>query len=118
MADRLDTLQKTLDDYIKMAADRFSTMEERQRRMEETLSHQGASGSGENSTSKNRDRGSGGYNTNNNSATKITKLEFPKYSGQEDPTTWICRVEQYFVFKQIEERERLPLATYHLEGES
>jgi hypothetical protein len=48
----------------------------------------------------------------------VAKLEFPKYNGTDDPTTWICRVEQYFDFKQIEEGEKLPLAAYHLDGES
>jgi hypothetical protein len=48
----------------------------------------------------------------------VAKLEFPKYNGADDPTTWICRVEQYFDFKQIEEGEKLPLMAYHLDGES
>ena len=48
----------------------------------------------------------------------MAKLEFPKYNGTDDPTTWICRVEQYFDFKQIEVVQKLPLATYHLNGES
>lgn len=29
-------------------------------------------------------------------APKITKLDFPHYDGMEDPTRWICRVEQFF----------------------
>jgi len=48
----------------------------------------------------------------------VAKLDFPKYNRMDDPTSWICRIEQYFNFKQIEEREKLLLATYHLDGES
>jgi hypothetical protein len=36
----------------------------------------------------------------------------------DDPTSCICRNEEYFDFKQIEKREKLLLATYHLDGES
>jgi hypothetical protein len=109
MKDRLETLQKKLDDFIKHASERFKQVEDK-------ISQQGASGSRENSSTKNRDKGSGGFH--NNQGTKVTKLDFPKYNGQEDPTSWICQVLQYFDFKQIEEREKLPLAAYHLEGES
>jgi len=109
MKDQLSNLQKTLDDFIKHTSERFKHVEDK-------ISQQGSNGSGENSSNKNRDKVPGGFN--NNQGTKVTKLDFPKYNGQEDPTSWICRVEQYFDFKQIEEREKLPLAAYHLEGES
>jgi hypothetical protein len=109
MKDRLENLQKSLDDFIKHASKRFKQVEDK-------ISQQGTNGSDENSSTKNRDKGSRGLN--NNPGTNVTKLDFPKYNGHEDPTSWICRVEQYFDFKQIEEMEKLPLAAYHLEGES
>jgi hypothetical protein len=34
-----------------------------------------------------------------------------------DPTSWIYKAEQFFEYQQTEEQEKLPLATYHLEGE-
>ncbi|KAA8523272.1 hypothetical protein F0562_009695 [Nyssa sinensis] len=49
---------------------------------------------------------------------KLTKLEFPRYQGGDDPTSWICRVEQFFEFQQIEPEERVSLAAYHLEGDA
>jgi len=109
MNDRMETLQKTLDDFIKLSSERL-------KRVEDRLSQQWANGSRENSTTKNHDKGSEG--SNNNQETKVTKLDFAKYNGQEDLTSWICRVEQYFDFKQIKEREKLSLAAYHLAGES
>lgn len=51
-------------------------------------------------------------------STKLAKLDFPKYNGTEDPTSWICRVEQFFDYQQSEEGEKLPLASYHLEGQA
>jgi hypothetical protein len=109
MKDWLENLQKTIDDFIKLSSERL-------KKVEDKISQQGASGSEENFSTKNRDRGSGG--SNNNQGMKVTKLDFPKYNGLEDPTSWICQVEQYFDFNQIEEREKLSLAAYHLEGES
>jgi len=29
---------------------------------------------------------------------KVAKLNFPKYNGTEDPTSWVCRAEQFFEF--------------------
>ena len=29
---------------------------------------------------------------------KVTKHDFPRFNGSEDPTSWICRVEQFFEF--------------------
>jgi hypothetical protein len=49
---------------------------------------------------------------------KLAKLEFPRYDGIEDPTSWVCRVEQYFEFQRTEEENKVMLTTYHLEGEA
>lgn len=49
---------------------------------------------------------------------RVTKLDFPRFNGSEDPKSWICRVEQFFEFQKIAEEEKVPLATYHLEGEA
>ena len=35
----------------------------------------------------------------------------------EDPTGWICRIEQFFQFQKIVEEEKLPMAGYHLDGD-
>ena len=29
---------------------------------------------------------------------RVTKLVFPYFNGSEDPTSWICQVEQFFEF--------------------
>ena len=49
---------------------------------------------------------------------KLTKLEFPRYKGGDDPTSWVCRAEQFFQFQQIEHEEQVSLAAYHLEGDA
>jgi hypothetical protein len=45
-------------------------------------------------------------------------MDFPKYKAVDDPTSWICRVEQFFEFQQTEEEDKLPMAAYHLEEEA
>ena len=49
---------------------------------------------------------------------RVTKLDFPRFNGNEDPTSWICRAEQFFEFQNIVEEEKISLAAYHLEGEA
>ncbi|KAA8549768.1 hypothetical protein F0562_001214 [Nyssa sinensis] len=47
---------------------------------------------------------------------KSAKLEFPRFSG-DDPTEWFNRVEQFFEYQGTAETKKVPMATYHLEGE-
>jgi hypothetical protein len=47
---------------------------------------------------------------------KVARLEFPRYDGTKDPTSWICRVNQYFEFQNTKEENKVMLTTYHLEG--
>jgi hypothetical protein len=49
---------------------------------------------------------------------KVAKLEFPRYDGTDDPTSWVCRVGQYFEFQNTEDENKVMLAAYHLEGEA
>jgi hypothetical protein len=49
---------------------------------------------------------------------KLAKLEFPHYDGTEDPTSWVCQVEQYFEFQRTEEENKVMLTAYHLDGEA
>jgi hypothetical protein len=49
---------------------------------------------------------------------KVAKLEFPSYNGTDDPTSWICKVGQYFEFHMTEDENKVMLAAYHLEGEA
>jgi hypothetical protein len=42
-------------------------------------------------------------------------LNFPIYRGDEDPTGWIFKAEQYFEFKGIELTQQVQLASFHLE---
>ena len=50
-------------------------------------------------------------------SSQLEKLKFPKYSG-EDPTEWFTRVDQFFYYQCIMDTQKVPLATFHLEGEA
>lgn len=49
---------------------------------------------------------------------RLVKLNFPRFDGSEDPTSWLCRVGQFFDFHHTQEEDRVPLASFHLEGEA
>ena len=49
---------------------------------------------------------------------KIVKLDFPRYDGNEDPTCWLCRLEQCFQIYDIPTWDHLALASFHLEGDA
>ncbi|CAL1395724.1 unnamed protein product [Linum trigynum] len=46
------------------------------------------------------------------------KIDFPRFRGDEDPTTWVCRAEQFFEFYGTPEEEKVLLASIYLEGEA
>jgi len=50
-------------------------------------------------------------------SSKTARLEFPKFS-RDDPTEWFNRVNQFFAFQNTLELQKVPLASYHLEGEA
>ena len=51
-------------------------------------------------------------------SSKIAKLEFPRYSGSDDPTEWFTRVAQFFEFQGTTNDQKVSMASYHLEGEA
>ena len=56
--------------------------------------------------------------TTSSTVTKLAKLDFPRFNGNEDPISRICQVEQFFEFQQTPKEEHVPLAVYHSEGEA
>ncbi|GJV54173.1 putative mitochondrial protein [Tanacetum coccineum] len=49
---------------------------------------------------------------------KLTKLEFPIYRGDEDPTEWFTKVDQFFKNQGTPVTQKVSLASYHLLGEA
>ncbi|KAL4204105.1 hypothetical protein AMTRI_Chr01g108020 [Amborella trichopoda] len=58
------------------------------------------------------------YGLQQSIAPKLVKLDFPCFNGEEDRTSWTCRVEQFFQFHQTPEEEQVALASFHLKGDA
>jgi hypothetical protein len=46
-----------------------------------------------------------------------TKMDFPRYQG-DDPTEWLNRVVQFFDYHGTLPKQKVVLASFHLEGEA
>ena len=46
---------------------------------------------------------------------RMIKLDFLRFNGSEDTTSWVCRVEQFFHLHQTLEEEYVALASFYLE---
>lgn len=46
------------------------------------------------------------------------RLKFPRYNGVDDPTSWLCCVEQYFAFHETSKADKIPLAVYHFDEDA
>ena len=49
---------------------------------------------------------------------KLVRLGFPRYNGVDDLTIWLCQAKQYFEFQGMVEREKVRVASYHMEGDA
>nr|GMC64633.1 Retrotransposon gag protein [Ipomoea batatas] len=49
---------------------------------------------------------------------RYPKVEFPLFSGEEDPMVWLLRCESSFRHADTPDHERVPLATHHMIGEA
>ena len=45
--------------------------------------------------------------------TRFSCLNFPSFNG-EDPTGWIYKAKQFFLYQKIDEAEKVLLASFHL----
>ena len=52
--------------------------------------------------------------SNQSYAPRLVKLDFPEFNGSEDPTSWICRAEQFFCFHETPVEDQVALASFHL----
>ncbi|VFQ63309.1 unnamed protein product [Cuscuta campestris] len=74
-------------------------------------------GDGESSHMNRRHDGSHHGSTSGNSLTRFSRLDFPKFSGQE-LRAWLYKVEQIFAMDDVPPDQRVKIAAIHLEGEA
>ena len=49
---------------------------------------------------------------------KFFKLDFPTYDGKDDPLPWLNRCEMFFRGQQTEERHKVWLASFNMDGDA
>ena len=49
---------------------------------------------------------SGPFDSHSAVILRVTKVDFPRFNGNEDLTSWIYRAEQFFEFQNIVEEEK------------
>jgi hypothetical protein len=110
------SIKTMIEGLVKKSDDQSRRMEETNAKVDTLLSKgSNASSSGENSNLRNRERH---QDPSSSYTPKLVKMDFPRYNGIDDPTSWICWAEQFFNFQRIKEEDKLPMAAYHLERES
>jgi hypothetical protein len=113
---RMDCLEATVKSEMRDIRELLAAMNTRFDDL--AADRRSSAGEGSNSRNKGSKITRTGSGTSGSTAPKIAKLDFPRYGGNEDPTSWILRVEQFFEFHGTNEGEKLPLAAYHLEGDA
>ena len=121
----LGCLQEGMDRMELGVTDKFHHLEETINRLSEAL-FSNKEGSSRHNHPNNRD----GHSRNNREdnldgldggrlvfSSKMAKLEFPRYSGN-DPIEWLNRVAQFFEYLGTTDAQKVPLASFHLEGEA
>ncbi|KAK0581846.1 hypothetical protein LWI29_018689 [Acer saccharum] len=77
---------------------------------------------GENSFNNDKGRppntGSHGLGRFSSFLPKTLKIDFPRYDGRNDPTTWIGKAEKYFSLHDIAHSDKVTLASFYLEGDA
>jgi hypothetical protein len=126
MEQRIERVEKELGSMDNQMQKEMEKMLGAQKRMEKMLgvllsksqSHREEDQTNAASSSKGRAGRDSNRTESGSSFLKVAKLNFPKYDGTEDPTSWVCRAEQFFEFQNTAEEDRVSLVAYHLEGEA
>ena len=116
----MDTRNKTNAEFRQETAEIISRFESRfeqvdarfERIMTELQSLNVSIRSSEKSPNFTGSSGSGGRDGNNK---PYMKLSFPSYGGG-DPAGWLYQEEQYFAFQQVDDNDKVHLASFHLDG--
>lgn len=119
------SIQQQLDRLLTLCLEEESTNKAHRDDMNtkfETLSRDSANSTQEGSNHTHALKAKGvmglGSNTAGSSTTipKFTKLDFPRFNGQDDQLGWLSRCEYFLRHQQTCDEEKVSLASFHLEG--
>jgi hypothetical protein len=98
MADsRIDRLEHQFSSLLKMTEETHSQIAATNSKVDSLISREDNNMSRENSNAKSKGKNHSG--SSNSATPKIMKLNFPRYGGDGDPSSWICGVEQFFEYQ-------------------
>jgi hypothetical protein len=92
------------------------TSSSRSRRSEKTCSSDGKSSKRPHRDGKHQEEHRHHSREGIRSTPHVHKLKFPTFADTTDPLHWIHKCEQFFIAQQTSKKDRVWLATYHLEG--
>jgi hypothetical protein len=92
------------------------TSSSRSRRSEKTCSSDGKSSKRPHRDGKHQEEHRHHSREGIRSTPHVHELKFPTFADTADPLHWILKCEQFFRAQQTSKKDRVWLATYHLEG--
>ncbi|KAH7516502.1 hypothetical protein FEM48_Zijuj10G0141800 [Ziziphus jujuba var. spinosa] len=126
LQERVEKLEKSLDALATGKKDLLCHITERLEKISQLFLGRNTQEMGENSTpGSHRFQGKTAHSAPQRTTTSLSnfipmtvKLDFPKYDGKEDPTTWVCSVDHFFALHEITEANKVTLASFYLEGDT
>lgn len=121
----MGTIQQQLDRILSMFLEEQANNKNRQDEMNAKLeaiardvsnSNSGPDVEASSQIRPSRNKGISGTSEGSSILPKFSKLDFPKFSGEEDPLAWLQRCEHFFKHQNTPEEEKVTLASYHLMG--
>ncbi|EXB30998.1 hypothetical protein L484_016859 [Morus notabilis] len=122
MQDRMAKLEETMAALATSQKEMLGHITERMEQLSQQVSAK-SKDEGEHSANKGGSRTSVNSGINqlgslHNYVPKTLKIDFPRYDGRDDPTTWVCRAEKYFSLHEIVESDKVTLASFYLESDA
>lgn len=103
------------DELKKDMGEKFAALNSR---LDELFKIQGNRENDEETFSVNQNGNGSKKPTHSTSSSLGPKLKFPEFFGTEDPTSWLCRAEQFFDYHSTPEEEKVPIASFNLDKDA
>ncbi|KAK2992559.1 LOW QUALITY PROTEIN: hypothetical protein RJ640_010441 [Escallonia rubra] len=111
--ERLNRLEAQMDIKLKDMMDKIQKMISGINTRLESVTNEKEHGESSRNRRQRSDANTGGGGSSGTYLPKMVKLDFSKFHGDEDSTSW---ADQFFDFRQTPDEEKVPLASFNLEG--
>nr|GMD09537.1 Retrotransposon gag protein [Ipomoea batatas] len=120
-ADKVENLTSTVSSLSATQHQQADTLANLERMMKQLLIAQGKTPVSEESETVHPPEGDSAIHEapdDNHSLIRYAKMDFPLFSGDEDPIVWLLRCESYFRNANIRDSNRINFASHHIIGEA